>query len=59
MSSAIIDYAYLSAGGRTVKKLTTTPYSSTQCNLYGICSMVEKGHSLVVALIEGLEPSQS
>ena len=42
---------------RIVKKLTSAPYFSTQCNLYRICSIVEKGHSPVVALIEELEPS--
>ncbi len=58
VSSAIVDYASLSAGGRTVKALTSATYSLTQRNLYGIFSKAENDHSPAVALMEGLEPGQ-
>ena len=58
VSSAIVDYANISAGGRAVKELTSATYSLTQRNLYGIFSKVGKGHSPAVALMEGLEPGQ-
>ena len=59
VSSAIIDYASLSAGGITVKALTSATYSLTRRKLYGIFSpKVGKDHSPAVALMEGLEPGQ-
>jgi len=57
-SSPIIDYASLSAGGRTIKALTSTTYSLTQRKLYGIFSKVRENHSPAVALMEGLEFGQ-
>ena len=58
-SPAIVDYASLSAGGTTVKELTSATYSLTQCKIYGIFSpKVGKDHSPAVVLMEGLEPSQ-
>ena len=54
-----IDYASLSAGGTTVKALTSATYSMSQHKLYGIFSpKVGKDHSPAVALMEGLEPGQ-
>ena len=58
MSSAIVNYASLSAGGRTIKALTSVTYSPTQHKLYGIFSKVGEGHSPAVALMEGLELGQ-
>lgn len=58
VSSAIVDYASLSAGGRTVEALTSVTYSLTRRNLYRIFSKVRKDHSPAVALMEGLEPGQ-
>ena len=58
MSSAVVDYASHSAGGRTVKALTSATYSLAQRNLYGIFSKVRKDHSPAVALMDGLEPGQ-
>jgi hypothetical protein len=58
VSSAIVDYASLSAGGRTVKALTSATYSLTPRNIYGIFSKAKVDHSPAVALTEGLEPGQ-
>ena len=58
MSSAIVDYASFSAGGRAVKALTSATYSLTQRNIYGIFSKAGNDHSPAVALTEGLEPGQ-
>jgi hypothetical protein len=58
MSSAIVDYASLSASGRTIKALTSVTYSPTQHKLYRIFLKVGEGHSPVVTLMEGLELGQ-
>ena len=61
VSSAVVDYvdyASLSAGGRTINALTSATYSLTPRNIYGIFSKAENEHSPVVALTEGLEPGQ-
>jgi len=58
VSSAIVDYTSLSAGGRPIMALTSATYSLTQRKFYGIFSKVGEDHSPAVALTEGLELGQ-
>jgi SUN domain-containing protein 1/2 len=58
VSSAIVDYASLSAGGKTINTLTSATYSLTQRKRYGIFSKVREVPSPAVALTEGLEFGQ-